>query len=65
MNPNDELERAIMRAAARAKENTLLIDHLQELADLWEKRAALRGMLPHPEPFDRYFSRSVPIIWLN
>lgn len=64
MNPNDELERAIMRAAVKARENTLLIDHLDELAKLWRDRKALRGMLPDPEPWIRP-ELSHARVWLN
>ena len=65
---NNEHERAIERAAKRHRENALVNDHLDELAKLWRERAALRAMLPDPQPYQSLCQLSRPMyckVWLN
>lgn len=65
---NNELERAIERAAAKARENALIVDHFDAMAKLWRERAALRSMLPDPRPIQYLCELSRPFdpkVWLN
>lgn len=65
---HSELERAIERAARRARENALIVDHFDAMAKLWKERTAPRAMLPDPVPYQSLCELSRPFdpkIWLN